>query len=138
MALGFSVQNAVKYGKIERISEWVDTHPDSNDLSHFLLVAAEDATESTEVVELLIGAGADPNFTIEVDGFVSGPPLSGAAHRSSLNVVKCLVELGADVNYCAPHRFNALNSAVYNPTGALYKIVEYLISLGIDLDIESK
>ncbi|HYM03381.1 MAG TPA: hypothetical protein VET85_10570 [Stellaceae bacterium] len=67
MALGFSVQNAVKYGNIERISEWVDTHPDPNDVSHFLLVAAEDATESTEVVELLIGAGADPNFTKEVD-----------------------------------------------------------------------
>jgi ankyrin repeat protein len=138
MTVGFSVSSAVKYAKIGRINQWLETHPDPAELGFFLLVAAGAPAKSAEVVELLIGAGSDPNFIREVEGYTGLRPLSVAAGKSSLDVVKRLVDLGGDVNYSAPDGSNAMNSAVYNPTSSLYEIVEYLISLGIDLDGETK
>lgn len=138
MMQGFSLHSAVRYNKIGLIREWCATKPSSDELSRSLLTAAGTYDESTEMVEVLIGAGADPNFTNEVDGYISGPPLSAAAQKSSLNMVRRLVKLGAEVGYSKPYGFNAMNSAVYGSTSSLCKIVEYLISLGIDLDVESK
>lgn len=87
----------------------------------------EGDTEPIEMVELLLKHGADPNSNSKL-----GTPLLNACKYSYYEVVKVLVDHGADVNLP--------NEALDTPL--LYsndiRIIKYLISKGADVNAKNK
>ena len=83
---------------------------------------------STNMVKLLLGAGGDPGKPS-----INTTPLISAAGSGQLEIVKILVEAGADIHAIEPrppnseYLANAYSSADLNRK---YEVVEYLKSLG--------
>ncbi|BBX29096.1 ankyrin repeat domain-containing protein [Mycolicibacterium alvei] len=74
----------------------------------------------------LLGLGADPN---PVDN-VGMTPLHFAAQSDSVDVVKILLDAGADVNAVAEDRHTPLYPAVRNTNGKRADIVALLMAAG--------
>ncbi|WP_173425793.1 ankyrin repeat domain-containing protein [Brachyspira hyodysenteriae] len=85
-----------------------------------------------EVVKLLKDNGADLDTKFADDD----PPIAIAASVGNLEIVKALVENGADVNYY-PNDMNY--TAIYHAIDqGCYEVAEYLFKNGVDLNIELK
>ena len=85
-----------------------------------------------EVVKLLKDNGADLDTKFTDDD----PPIAIAASVGNLEIVKALVENGADVNYY-PNDMNY--TAIYHAIDqGYYEVAEYLFKNGVDLNIELK
>ena len=85
-----------------------------------------------EVVKLLKDNGADLDTKFADDD----PPIAIAASVGNLEIVKALVENGADVNYY-PNDMNY--TAIYHAIDQHnYEVAEYLFKNGVDLNIELK
>ena len=85
-----------------------------------------------EVVKLLKDNGADLDTKFTDDA----PPIAIAASVGNLEIVKALVENGADVNYY-PNDMNY--TAIYHAIDqGYYEVAEYLFKNGVDLNIELK
>ena len=85
-----------------------------------------------KVVKLLKDNGADLDTKFADDD----PPIAIAASVGNLEIVKALVENGADVNYY-PNDMNY--TAIYHAIDqGCYEVAEYLFKNGVDLNIELK
>ncbi|WP_200859217.1 ankyrin repeat domain-containing protein [Brachyspira intermedia] len=85
-----------------------------------------------KVVKLLKDNGADLDTKFANDD----PPIAIAASVGNLEIVKALVENGADVNYY-PNDMNY--TAIYHAIDqGCYEVAEYLFKNGVDLNIELK
>ena len=85
-----------------------------------------------KVVKLLKDNGADLDTKFADDA----PPIAIAASVGNLEIVKALVENGADVNYY-PNDMNY--TAIYHAIDqGSYEVAEYLFKNGVDLNIELK
>ena len=90
------------------------------------------AASVPEVVKLFKDSGADLDTRFVDDD----PPIAVASSVGNLEIVKALVENGADVNYY-PNDKN--NTAIYNAIyQAHYEVAEYLLKNGVDLNIKLK
>ena len=90
------------------------------------------AASTPEVVKLLKDNGADLD-TKFLDYY---PPIAIAAGEGNLEIVKALLENGADVNYY-PNDMNY--TAIYHAIDqGSYEVAEYLFKNGVDLNIELK
>ncbi|WP_407892323.1 ankyrin repeat domain-containing protein [Scytonema sp. NUACC26] len=83
---------------------------------------------SNEIVQILLGYGADINFVS-----VEGTPLLAAASKGNLQMVKLLVEAGANVNFVSDESpfLGALGLAAKYGHQDVY---EYLLTLVTDTD----
>jgi len=79
-------------------------------------------SSSTKMVELLLKHGADPNSNSKLQS-----PLMGACQNGYYEIVKLLVENGADINFADESKATALMYA--NDA----KTIKYLISKGADV-----
>jgi ankyrin domain protein len=79
-------------------------------------------TKHTRIAKLLIDSGADVNAP-DRDG---GVPLHRAAYNGNLEIVRYLVEHGAEVN---PRNFSVLQSAIQ---GKHQDVIEYLKTVGAE------
>ena len=76
-----------------------------------------------------------PGWEIIFDGSYEKTPLQAACHKGNLEMVKLLVENGADVNYTTGStRISALMWAVQSESSDNLKIVKYLIKNGADVE----
>lgn len=82
-----------------------------------------------DLIELLLGKGADVNAPANSDGGITA--LQGAAKRGNINLVKLLLDAGADVNApAAPHHgVTALEAAVGK---GRHEVVELLLDRSPD------
>lgn len=81
------------------------------------------------VVKKYLDSGVDIN-----DTYFAWSALQIAANHNQIDMVKFLVEHGADINYAHPAtRMTALSMAAFNESNEL---VKYLISKGADVNIE--
>ncbi len=97
---------------------------------------------NVETVRALIAGGADPLFTTEektaplhVAAGV-GPPLgrhyTEEMKKNSLEIIRLLVELGADVNVPGEHGWTALHGAAYM---GIDSVVQFLVERGAMIDV---
>jgi ankyrin repeat protein len=87
---------------------------------------------------MLIGAGADPNFTYESDEIPVGPPLSVAAGSSRTETATCLVDLGANPKFVSHNGYIAMISAACSETACALDMINCLVGLGVDSNAESQ
>ena len=86
-------------------------------------LAAACRCESTEILRVLLGLGADPNERVEVHGFYSATPLMGAVARANVAAVRLLLDQpGIDLHAAGytsftEGRVSAIDLAVSNPVG---------------------
>lgn len=133
-----SIITAIRYGRTQDVHEWLETHKDPDRINQLLLDAARSPNQNSKIIEMLLSAGADPNYVHPTSSYVpSGPPLRIAVQYGSVETVKLLIEEGADRDFSAFGNMKAVNSAAFNHTRDLQAIIEYLISLEVDLDAES-
>ncbi len=85
--------------------------------------------EDKEILKLLIDNNINLNSKLKKDGHT---PLICASHENNTDIVKILVEAGADVNIKDNDNMTALNYAVYNDN---YEIAEILVNKGADCNI---
>ena len=100
------------------------------------------STGNVKAVRALIAGGADPFLTTD-DGTAPlhvgagvGPALgrfyTERMKRDALEIVRLLVELGADVNAAGEHAWTALHGAAYM---GIDPVIQYLVDQGADLDV---
>ncbi|WP_197431086.1 ankyrin repeat domain-containing protein [Aliiruegeria sabulilitoris] len=82
---------------------------------------------SSEIVELLLDAGIDPNFA-------DGAPLREAAREGKLEIVRLLLERGADPDAPNPGGLTALYLAI---SRGHIEVAEHLIGIGASVDTET-
>lgn len=102
--------------------------PDSKDYFDYTALAHAANMGHSEIVEMLLKAGADPNAKTKYYGRT---PLILAALNGHLDVVKILMNSGADVNYIGPDGVNALIFAV---DGDNIQIAGELLDAGADVN----
>ncbi len=104
-------------------------HPDGLNGSAFLKAIVN---KRADVVEVMLEAGADPSIT----GDNSWTPLIHAANKDSLEIVKLLVDAGAEVSHAnASHRDTALHWAIHNENDAMARL---LVDAGADAECRNK
>jgi ankyrin repeat protein len=133
----YAVRRAVKHGQIQAVRAWLATRPDPMELGKALLAAARTYDVSRSMLEMLIGAGADPNFTYETDEIL-GPPLSVAASSSRTETATCLVDLGANPKFVNRNGDNAMIFAAISQTACALDMINCLVDLGVDPNAESQ
>ncbi len=106
---------------------------DNNTGTSVLIEACNCRWKSSEYAEILIQHGANVNF-IEVGPRKKGnsvreTPLMAATSSGKINLVKMLVEKGADINYKNEYNRSALSRATIFE---FYDIVYYLLISGAD------
>jgi len=103
---------------------------DGNGVSIPLFAAVK--TGDVELVNLLISNKADPNALAKFsDGSQSDPIILTAVQKGYFEVVKALVESGADIN---AKYGKDVNTILYEAAGTSSNILSYLISKGMDID----
>ncbi|KAJ5641885.1 hypothetical protein N7490_005885 [Penicillium lividum] len=101
---------AASFGHVEFV-QWLlcdEMGYQKDEIEGALLAAAAGGHQN--MVEILIGAGADPNSQ---DG-AYGNALQAAAFGKSIEIVQILIGAGADVNAQGGHYGNSLQAAAYN------------------------
>ncbi len=111
--------------------------------AHVFAVMPSFTSSNTEVLRLLIEAGADQHLTT-VDGttpFMAAAGLGPATYTprqprgvraiSSEEAVRFLHEAGADINATNEANFTALHGAAFR---GMNEVIEYLVSHGADID----
>jgi ankyrin repeat protein len=116
---------------IKELREQIEAHPNN---AHEALAKVEKSATYEEIVELLLGSGADPNITTN-----DSSCLFMACDRGSLETVKILVEKGgANVNLASRNGSTPLSQAKCNaknrPTKTRLDIIRYLKSKGATED----
>ncbi len=85
----------------------------------------------TELVALLLANNANPNRYSTVAAMIGGEvPLHRALRREHKEIVKLLLEHGADVNIKDAHGYTALHLAVYSGN---IEIIQLLLACGADI-----
>jgi ankyrin repeat protein len=117
----------------------ITTNDVSLDGATALLLAAE--VNNTEVVRVLLDAGADPNITTD-QGMTPLIMASGGGtdiqrarapeeRAMAIDTVKLLIERGVDINAVGQYGWTALHQASYQ---GLTDVIEYLVSKGADIN----
>src|SRR5215467_1891376 len=117
----------------------ITTNDVSLDGASALLLAAE--VNNTEVVRVLMDAGADPKIATE-QGMTSLIMASGGGtdiqrarapeeRAQAIETVKLLVEHGVDINAVGQYGWTALHQASYQ---GLTDVIEFLVSKGADIN----
>ena len=88
--------------------------------------------DNIQIVTLLLDNGVDPNFTWDEGG---GTLLTNAAQMGKLEVVKLLIEKGANINYCGKGKHSPLYRSVVH---GRYDVMEYLLGRGAILNKNDK
>jgi ankyrin repeat protein len=121
-------------GEAERVGEILDAHPeliDERGVLHGhsgLRTALHFAVHHRDVVRLLLERGADPNIRDEGDDAM---PLHFAAERGDMEIVRMLVEHGADaVGDGTMHELNVLGWAICWDYVHNQEVAEYLLAHG--------
>lgn len=121
--------NALKLGNTYRVKEYINAGIDVNRsgiTDSPLYIAA--SFGYTQIVELLIKAGADVNsFRI----ITWTTPLIAASKNGHLNIVELLVKAGADINAI---NFSGQSALLYAIDREHKKIAEYLIEAGANVN----
>lgn len=86
----------------------------------------------TKLVEQLLADGANPN-TVDEDRF-DAPVINYAASNNNLEMVKILVDAGADVNLGNEFKWQAIHAATRVKN---VEIVSYLLDQGADVDAKN-
>ena len=79
-----------------------------------------------KVISALVRAGADTNH---------GNPLAQAARQNRLEILRCFVEVGADINATEGRYGSALHAALYVPQP---EAITYLLDNGADVNLRHK
>ncbi|KAK0666772.1 ankyrin repeat-containing domain protein [Cercophora samala] len=87
-----------------------------------------------DIVKTLLDAGANPNVVTDEESGSHGFPLLFAVKRDRLDLVKMLVERGADVNLKAGVLITALQAAVELEDPAIFNL---LLEAGADVNLAS-
>ncbi|CAP62321.1 uncharacterized protein PODANS_0_150 [Podospora anserina S mat+] len=87
-----------------------------------------------DIVTALLDAGADPSVVTDEESGSHGFPLLFAVKRDRLDLVKILVERGADVNLKAGLLITALQAAVELESDAIFN---FLLEAGADVNLAS-
>lgn len=104
-------------------------HPDGLNGSAFLKAIVN---KRADVVEVMLEAGADPSIT----GDNGWTPLIYAANKDSLEIVKLLVDAGADVSHAnMNHRDTALHWAIHHENDEMARL---LVDAGADAECRNK
>jgi ankyrin repeat protein len=117
----------------------ITTNDVSLDGGTALLLAAE--VNNTEVVRVLLDAGADPNITTD-QGMTPLIMASGGGtdiqrarapeeRAMAIDTVKLLIERGVDIKAIGQYGWTALHQASYQ---GLTDVIEYLVSKGADIN----
>jgi len=125
---------AAEKGNATRVAELLDEHPDLLDVRGTLAghtglrTALHFGVQHRDVVRILLERGADPNIRDEGDDAM---PLHFAAERGDLEIVRMLVEHGADtVGEGTGHELNVLGWAVCWDYAHHAEVAEYLLAHG--------
>ena len=136
-----NIKHAVKYGIIENVRASIGLLKDTDELGKLLVSASRSHHANVEMLELLIDAGANPNY---YETYKSGsainygsPPLPWAAYSGDINKIKFLLSRGAKIENSKPNRVSIMHSAVNGNTENREGVVKYFISLGTDMDGEN-
>ena len=73
-------------------------------------------TDNYNEVKNLLAKGADPNFVTSNQTDGTSTPFHSAIRRNKVNIVRCMLEYGADVNLVDEDGDSSLFSAVYKST----------------------
>lgn len=133
-----NIGSIIARADLPSLAQWLSRRPSKVELGQALISLAGYFDASEAMIRSLVAAGADPNFCRRPGDSGASPPLSKAAAASSTQTLKCLVELGADPHYGDPNGYNALIFAVLHSTDAIVGNVEFLISLGLDVNAETR
>ena len=125
---------AAEKGNATRVAELLDEHPDLLDVRGTLAghtglrTALHFGVQHSDVVRILLERGADPNIRDEGDDAM---PLHFAAERGDLEIVRMLVEHGADtVGEGTGHELNVLGWAVCWDYAHHAEVALYLLAHG--------
>lgn len=139
---GLSKKNAVKYGKIENVKEWLGSIRETEEINKLLVCASRSHHANVEMLEVLIDAGADPNYyeihKIGDETYYGGEPLSCAAYSGDIDKVKFLLSNGATTEGSRSVKGSIMHAAVNGNTENREEVIKYFISLGVDIDGENK
>lgn len=87
-----------------------------------------------EMVSYLLSHGYSPNYTHSK----YGSPLEIAASSGLKDMVRLLLNFGADVNIVSKNGYNALAHTIWNSTATSLQIAELLINQGIDINLSNE
>lgn len=101
-----------------------------------LACAASNSSANIEALQLLIDAGADVNAA--VDGSKSFP-VGLAACSGDLSKVRCLLEVGANINFVSPKGYTILINVMYSlhDDENLVPMVNFLVANGAKTECET-
>ncbi|MGB0747365.1 MAG: ankyrin repeat domain-containing protein [Magnetospiraceae bacterium] len=132
------VRSAIRQGDGAAVKAWVRQHKGRKRFSRLLIHAAGCPKAGPEILDCLVKAGADPNFTEMVEEFTIGPALATAAQEGSLATVLWLLDHGADIAYQTREGYSALVHAAYNRSEEGAAILDALIARGADLNLQTQ
>jgi len=137
--IGFPITQAVKNGHLNIVKYFIEDlgfNVGKKDSDGYTLLHRAAYYGDLEMVKYLIDRGASWNTCIKYYGY----PVFKAAEGGHLNVVKYFVEeLGFDVNKRDKDSWTVLHWAAMGDKGEdNVKVVQYLLSKGLDIDVSTK
>ncbi|MPM07619.1 hypothetical protein SDC9_53925 [bioreactor metagenome] len=136
LSSSISLDNIVKSGKIELLGYLFDKGFNVESIyNNFSLLESACLWRNAEAVKCLLAHGADPNGKD-----VAGEPLENAVEEGSYDIVKLLIDYGADVNTIPTYSDGSMADSplMIAARKGYYDIVKILLDNGAQIVYESK
>ncbi|MGR3302530.1 MAG: ankyrin repeat domain-containing protein [Candidatus Scalindua sp.] len=130
MTLAEEFSEALRIGDIEKLDRLLGENKKRWCSSHTLFKVISQGVHPN-IIKLLIEMGADVNDVNEGGGYITKTALHEAIKRNSLDIVKILIENGANIETKNINKYTPLQMAAKQ---GKTDIVEILIEKGADLD----
>ena len=139
-----SFLRAVQHCEVGTIQRLIDEGADIDGVRESglyppLILAARCGNQRPEVFTLLVERGANPNVVSKEGSYDGWTPLFFACSQCNLDLVRLLLDRGADVNASDARGYNALmqfcriNNHWAPPADSIRQIAKLLIDKGIDI-----